>query len=90
MSSTTTEPRIALPTFVRFKDLKAAGIVMSWPALARMIRHEGFPPGIRLARNTRAWALTDIESWLASRPVEPALNKKRAARSEAEEQTAQP
>jgi len=31
------------------------------------IEREGFPPGIKLAANTRAWPEDEIEQWLAAR-----------------------
>jgi predicted DNA-binding transcriptional regulator AlpA len=58
-----------LPTYVRFKDLAAAGIVQNWPTLVRLIDEDGFPPGLLLGRNTRAWPLDDVEAWLAARPT---------------------
>lgn len=58
-----------LPSFVRYRDLVAAGIVGNWPTLLRLIDVEGFPPGIMIGRNTRAWPVDEIESWLASRPI---------------------
>jgi hypothetical protein len=60
-----------LPIFVRFADLRKAGIATSWQTLKTLIRDEGFPAGCLLSRNTRAWKLSDIEMWLAARPVEP-------------------
>lgn len=52
---------------LRFKDLKARGIVRCWPTLKKWIEREGFPPGIKLAASTRAWTEDEIEAWLASR-----------------------
>jgi predicted DNA-binding transcriptional regulator AlpA len=59
-----------LPIFVRFRDLKAAGIARNWPTLLRLIDDENFPAGILLSPNIRAWRLDEIERWLASRPTE--------------------
>jgi hypothetical protein len=61
--------RYALPTFVRYADLIAAGIVANWTTLLRLIDTEGFPVGIMIGANTRAWRLDDVEAWLASRPT---------------------
>lgn len=58
-----------LTTFVRFRDLVEANIVRNWPSLLRLIDDEGFPPGIMLGKNSRAWALDDVEQWLATRPT---------------------
>jgi predicted DNA-binding transcriptional regulator AlpA len=55
-------------TLLRFADLKARGIVRNWPTLKRLVEVEGFPPGIWLSSNTRAWTEEEIEAWLAARP----------------------
>jgi predicted DNA-binding transcriptional regulator AlpA len=60
----------ALPVLVRFTDLKAAGITDNWPHLARLIDQCGFPSGILLSRNVRAWDAASVRQWLAARPVE--------------------
>jgi hypothetical protein len=67
-----------LPVYVRYRDLQAAGLVNSWNQLANMVDNEGFPPGVLLSPNIRAWRLADIESWLATRPTarRPAHEKK--------------
>jgi hypothetical protein len=71
-----------LEELARFKDLKRRGIVNSWPQLRRMQEHYGFPTGILLGANTRAWRVSEIEQWLANCPVEPSLQTmERAARS---------
>jgi predicted DNA-binding transcriptional regulator AlpA len=54
--------------YLRFADLKARGIVNNWPTLKRWIEREGFPPGIKLGRNTRAWTEDSVTEWLANRP----------------------
>ena len=56
--------------FVRFRDLKARGIVDSWPQLNNLIKKYGFPRGRMLSPNVRAWdEEKEIEPWLASRPA---------------------
>jgi hypothetical protein len=60
----------ALPVFARFHDLKDAGITQNWEHLTRLIDKEGFPPGILLSRNIRAWDIEEVRRWLAERPVE--------------------
>ena len=57
---------------LRFRDLKARGIVNNYPTLYRWIETQGFPPGQMLGPNSRAWRECDIEAWLASRPTEKA------------------
>jgi predicted DNA-binding transcriptional regulator AlpA len=54
---------------LRFADLKARGIVKNWMTLKRWIEKEGFPPGIKLAANTRAFPEDDVMQWLATRPA---------------------
>lgn len=56
-----------LPTLLKFKDLKAAGIVNNWTTLVRWIDNGDFPPGLKLGPNSRAWTDTSVEEWLASR-----------------------
>ncbi|WOS61382.1 helix-turn-helix transcriptional regulator [Sinorhizobium fredii] len=55
---------------LRFADLKKRQIVTSWPQLRRMVERYGFPSGILLGPNTRAWREEEIEDWLARRPTE--------------------
>lgn len=55
--------------YLRYPDLAARGIVKSRMTLKRLIDLQGFPPGILLTPNCRAWAEEDVDAWLASRPV---------------------
>jgi predicted DNA-binding transcriptional regulator AlpA len=68
MSALQTQLTTPITRYVRFRDLVIAGVVGNWPTLLRLIECEGFPVGIMIGRNTRAWALDDVESWLAARP----------------------
>jgi predicted DNA-binding transcriptional regulator AlpA len=61
--------RRQLRRYVRYKDLVEAGIIGNWPTLLRFIEDEGFPPGIMIGPNTRAWPLDEVEAWLANRPT---------------------
>jgi predicted DNA-binding transcriptional regulator AlpA len=54
---------------LRFADLKRMGIVSNWQTLGRRIRDQGFPPGIKLGPNTRAWPQDQVMDWVASRPA---------------------
>lgn len=54
---------------LRFNDLKARGIVGSWPQLQRMVERLGFPAGYRLGAQTRAWPEQEIAAWLESRRI---------------------
>jgi predicted DNA-binding transcriptional regulator AlpA len=57
---------------LRFADLKARGIVDSWPQLKIMQQRHGFPPGKMLSPNVRTWTEEEIDAYYASRPVENA------------------
>ena len=52
---------------LRFRDLKARGIVGNRVTLARWIREQHFPGPLQLGANSIAWDERDVESWLASR-----------------------
>ena len=53
--------------YYRFSDLKAAGIVRNRMTLSRWIKLHGFPAGVLLGPNTRAWRADEVERWLAER-----------------------
>ena len=52
---------------LRFRDLKAEGIVENYTTLNRLIREQGFPPGYRIGAQTLGWDETEIDAWLDSR-----------------------
>lgn len=54
---------------IRYPDLVAKGIVNSRMTLKRLIDDQGFPPGILVTPNARAWNEADVDTWLANRPV---------------------
>jgi predicted DNA-binding transcriptional regulator AlpA len=57
---------------LRFRDLKARGIVKNRPTLKNWIEKHGFPRGQLTGPNTRTWDEdTEINPWLASRPTGP-------------------
>ena len=53
----------------RFHDLKRLGIVNNYTTLLRWIAAGDFPAGRMLGANSRAWLVSEIEDWIASRPV---------------------
>ncbi len=56
--------------FLRFKDLVALGIVANRVTLGRWIKLQGFPAGIKLGPNSRAWPADQVDDWLNARPAE--------------------
>jgi predicted DNA-binding transcriptional regulator AlpA len=56
-----------MTTYYRFDDLVIAGIVKNRVTLSRWIKKEGFPSGVMLGPNTRAWLKDEIERWCSSR-----------------------
>ncbi len=55
--------------FLRYPDLVARGVVRSRMTLKRLIDGQGFPTGVLLTPNCRAWTEAEVDAWLASRPV---------------------
>ena len=55
---------------LRFRDLRARGIVKNWPQLKHLKKKHNFPPGQLLTPYCRIWDEDEIEAWLATRPVE--------------------
>jgi hypothetical protein len=75
-----------LPVYCRFKDLREAKIASNWPQLLRMIDLEGFPKGVWLSSNIRAWEIGLVRRWLAERPTarkKIVLHKQKAEEAEA-------
>jgi predicted DNA-binding transcriptional regulator AlpA len=54
---------------LRFKDLRERGIIKNWPMLKRRIERDGFPVGIMVGSNSRAWIEEEVEKWIKSRPT---------------------
>jgi hypothetical protein len=72
MSDSRESEILPMTVLLRFANLKANGIVSSWPQLRRLIELHGFPKGRLLSPNVRAWTGDEIDEWRASRPTEPA------------------
>ena len=68
----------------RFRELQARGIVRSWPQLRRLQVAHGFPRGRLLSPNTRTWLASEVEDWLATRPVENIRPLRGAAKARSE------
>jgi predicted DNA-binding transcriptional regulator AlpA len=55
--------------WLRFKDLVSNGIVSSRMTLLRLIEHEGFPEGVLISPNARAWDQEQVDAWIVRRPT---------------------
>ena len=55
--------------FLRFNDLKQRNIVRNWPTLVRLMNQQGFPTGIRIGAQARAWEEAEVEAWLETRRI---------------------
>jgi predicted DNA-binding transcriptional regulator AlpA len=56
---------------LRYRDLRALGIVDNRPTLRQWILKRGFPRGQLTGPNVRTWGEDEIERWIASRPTGP-------------------
>jgi predicted DNA-binding transcriptional regulator AlpA len=55
--------------WIRYPDLVAKGIVNSRMTLKRLIDFQGFPAGVLITPNARAWDEAAIDAWIAARPA---------------------
>ena len=55
--------------YLRYADLVERQIVNNRTTLQRWIRDYGFPPGVLLGPNTRAWPVDQVDAWLAARAM---------------------
>lgn len=53
--------------YLRFSDLVERGIVRNRVTLGRWQKLHGFPLGVLIGPNSRAWPEDEIQAWLASR-----------------------
>ena len=56
--------------YLRFADLVERGIVNNRTTLSRWIKNYGFPPGVLIGPNTRAWTDDEIEAWQEAKAAE--------------------
>ena len=56
--------------YLRFSDLVERGIVRNRVTLGRWIKLHGFPAGIKLGPNSRAWPADQVDAWLAARAAD--------------------
>jgi predicted DNA-binding transcriptional regulator AlpA len=64
---------------LRYRDLRALGIVDNRPTLRQWILKRGFPRGQLTGPNVRTWGEDEIERWIASRPTGPKAARARAS-----------
>jgi predicted DNA-binding transcriptional regulator AlpA len=55
--------------WIRYPDLVAKGIVNSRMTLKRLIDLQGFPAGVLITPNARAWDEASVDAWIAARPA---------------------
>jgi predicted DNA-binding transcriptional regulator AlpA len=58
-----------MSVYLRFVDLKARGLVRNWATLQNWIDNYDFPPGRLISPIARAWTDTEVDAWVAKRPV---------------------
>ena len=56
--------------YLRYADLVERQIVNNRTTLQRWIRDYGFPSGVLLGPNSRAWPANQVETWLEERASE--------------------
>ena len=56
--------------YLRYGDLVERQIVSNRTTLQRWILKYGFPAGVLLGPNTRAWPADQVEAWLEARATE--------------------
>ena len=71
--------------WIRYPDLVAKGVVNSRMTLKRLIDTQGFPAGVLITPNARAWDEKEVDAWIAARPAarKPSTRK---AKSQADAQ----
>jgi len=80
--------------YLRFKELQQRNIVRNWTTLTRLLREQGFPAGVRLGAQARAWEEAEVEAWLQSRrvasPQKPAHELPEPVQKATEQEAARP
>lgn len=56
--------------YLRYADLVERQIVNNRTTLARWIKDYGFPAGVLLGPNSRAWPADQVDGWLEARAAE--------------------
>lgn len=64
---------------LRFPDLIARGLFNSRMTLKRAIDTQGFPPGVLITPNARAWDEDEVNAWVTSRPAARKVIRQKAA-----------
>jgi predicted DNA-binding transcriptional regulator AlpA len=66
-------------TLIRYDDLVAKVVVHSRMTLKRIIDIHGFPPGVLITPNARAWNEEDVDAWIAARPAARKTSMRKSA-----------
>lgn len=56
--------------YLRYRDLVERQIVTNRATLARWIKLHGFPAGVKIGPNSRAWTDEEIVAWQEARAAE--------------------
>lgn len=75
--------------FLHWSDLEERGYFRSKMTLKRAISDLGFPPGILITGNRRAYPEQEVLDWIASRPVAPKKSTRRGLEGAADRQQPQ-
>jgi predicted DNA-binding transcriptional regulator AlpA len=73
---------------IRYNDLVEKGVVNSRMTLKRLIDTQGFPPGVLITPNARAWDEAEVDGWIASRPAARKPSTRKPAESASAPQAA--
>lgn len=68
---------------IRYPDLVAKGVVNSRMTLKRLIDNQGFPPGVLITPNSRAWDEEEVDAWIKARPSARKADTRSAAQAAA-------
>ncbi|MGH7100174.1 MAG: helix-turn-helix transcriptional regulator [Stellaceae bacterium] len=60
---------MAADRYLSYPDLRARGIPYCREWLNKLIERSEFPSPVAIGHNRIAWRESDIDSWLASRPL---------------------
>ena len=65
--------------YLRFRDLVERQIVGNRVTLGRWIKLHGFPPGVKIGPNSRAWTDEEIVAWQERKAAEARATEREVA-----------